>query len=196
MSVKVKHIETNTTYFVTFTCYKWLHLIHETSLYDDVYKWFGIIAEEGSYIFWYVIMPNHLHVLIHFTQTDSTINDLVAEGKKFRAWEIVKRLQKQNRIDVLKILKEGVSEREKKKGQKHKVFETSFDCKECRNAQFIQQKLEYIHRNPLAKHWSLATSLENYIHSSAEFYATGNQGIYPVRHYLEFYDVPIAKKPY
>jgi REP element-mobilizing transposase RayT len=196
MSVGRTHTETNTTYFITFTCHEWMALIQETNLYDNIYKWFDIIKKDNNHILGYVIMPNHLHMLIHFTQTDSTINDLIAEGKKFRAWEIVKRLEQQKKIDILKILQDAVTDIEKEKGQKHKVFIDSFDCKECYSAEFIQQKLNYMHFNPLTKHWHLADEPENYIHASAKFYMTGEQGIYPVTDYLEFYDVPVAKKMY
>ena len=62
------------------------------------------------------------------------------------------------------------------------MFIDSFDCKECYSADFIQQKLEYIHRNPLSKHWHLTDTPESYLHSSAKFYLSGEQGIYPVKH--------------
>ncbi len=138
-------------------------------------------------------MPNHLHVLIKLNQQDTTINNVISEGKRFRAYEIVKRLKQMNEADILRELENGVSELEKRKNSRHKVFETSFDCKECYTGEFIQQKLLYMHNNPVSKHWALADKAENYLHSSARFYSCGMQGIYPVSNYLEFYDVPVAK---
>ena len=35
------------------------------------------------------------------------------------------------------------------------------------------QKMDYIHKNPLADHWNLATRPEDYIFSSASFYEKG-----------------------
>ena len=93
MSVKTNHPEINTTYFVTFTCYKWLPLIEKTNLYDDIYSWFDLLKKEENHILGYVIMPNHLHVLIKLSQHSETINRLIAEGKRFRAYEIIKRLK-------------------------------------------------------------------------------------------------------
>lgn len=36
------------------------------------------------------------------------------------------------------------------------------------------QKLNYIHQNPLAKHWKLVQKPSDYKYSSAKFYETGN----------------------
>jgi hypothetical protein len=36
---------------------------------------------------------------------------------------------------------------------------------------------------------------EQYMHSSAKFYITGNQGIYPVISYTELEDIDLTKQP-
>jgi putative transposase len=59
-------------------------------------------------------------------------------------------MQKQ---DILKYLAAEVSEREKKKGQLHKVFIDSFDAKAIYNKKFFNQKLNYIHLNPISGKW-------------------------------------------
>jgi hypothetical protein len=45
-------------------------------------------------------------------------------------------------------LQNAVSEREKLKGQLHKVFEESLDAKSIGNKKFFLQKLNDIHLNP------------------------------------------------
>jgi len=52
-----------------------------------------------------------------------------------------------------------VKKREHKKGQIHKVFEDSFDAKECHSNEFIFEKLDSIHHNPVSKKWQLVTTL-------------------------------------
>ena len=71
------------------------------------------------------------------------------------------------------ILHAGVKKRERKKGQIHKVFEDSFDAKECHSTEFIFQKLEYMHRNPVSKKWQLVNDFAEYQYSSAAFYEKG-----------------------
>ena len=72
------------------------------------------------------------------------------------------------------------------RGKQHEVFQTSFDMKLCRTYKFVQQKLDYIHANPVSKKWMLANNAIEYVHSSAKFYETGEQGIYDVTHANEW----------
>ena len=44
------------------------------------------------------------------------------------AYKIIKRLKEKKQHNILLQLKEGLIERDIKKGQKHKVFEDSFDA--------------------------------------------------------------------
>ena len=53
-------------YFITFTCCRWIPLIAEADAYYAVYKWFDYLKAQGHYIIAYVIMPNHLHLLLAF----------------------------------------------------------------------------------------------------------------------------------
>jgi len=50
-------------------------------------------------------MPNHIHALIHVNAKEETINKILANGKRFMAYEIVKRLTAIDRIDLLTVLK-------------------------------------------------------------------------------------------
>ena len=59
------------------------------------------------------------------------------------------------------------------KGQRHKVFEDSFDANECYSKKFVYQKLEYMHKNPVIKKWQLVNDFTDYLHSSAAFYEKG-----------------------
>ena len=55
------------------------------------------------------------------------------------AYELVERLRQQNKLLVLKELTQALNDTEKKEGKLHGVFETSFDWKECRTWNFIEQ---------------------------------------------------------
>ena len=69
-------------YFITFTCYKWLRLIEQINGYDLVYSWFDYLKKQNHRIEGYVIMPNHVHVMIDFSKTDKSINKIIGERKK------------------------------------------------------------------------------------------------------------------
>ena len=117
-------------YFITFTCYKWKPLLEITNSYDAVYKWFDYLAGKGCAIIGYVIMPNHLHALIHLPVGIKNLNTIIGNGKRFMAYEIIGRLEEQKEETLLQELYHGVKKRERKKGQRHRVFEESFDAKE------------------------------------------------------------------
>jgi len=92
MPVKRKITEPDGVYFITLTWHQWLPLIEKTNGYDLVYNWFDHLKTKGHFINGYVIMPNHLHALIAFRNTSQSINTIVGNGKRFMAYEIIKRL--------------------------------------------------------------------------------------------------------
>ncbi|MFL5789698.1 MAG: hypothetical protein ACJ748_16675, partial [Flavisolibacter sp.] len=150
MPVRFSHSSgPDSIYFVTFTCYKWLHLFKVTDSYDTVYKWFDYLYKNNIYVTGYIIMPNHVHVLLYFKEMPKSLNIIISNAKRFMAYEIIKRLEQKKENKLLDFLHEGVGKREKKKGQIHKVFEESFDAKVCYSDKLIFQKLLYIHHNPV-----------------------------------------------
>lgn len=75
-----------------------------------------------------------------------------------------------NKREILIKLEADVTNREKSKGQLHKVVENSFDVKICESICFIEQKLNYVHLNPCSKKWKLVDNPIDYQHSSMRFY--------------------------
>ena len=53
-------------YFITFTNHVWFPLIQLTNGYDSVYNWFTILKKKGHILTGFVIMPNHLHILLYY----------------------------------------------------------------------------------------------------------------------------------
>jgi len=89
---------------ITFTAARWLPLIEKVYGYDIVYHWFDHLKTKGHYILGYVIMPNHVHVMIAFKQTDQSINTIVGNGKRFMAYTMVERLNKMGDVETLALL--------------------------------------------------------------------------------------------
>ena len=186
MSVRSLKSETGTSYFCTITNCNWLPLFEVTDFYNKIYDWFDFLKKRGDFIIGYVIMPNHLHCIIYLQKNSPIINDVIGEAKRLMSYSIVSKLKKRKEIDLLIKLQFAVSDYEKRKGLIQKVFEDSFDGKECYTYDFIKQKLHYMHFNPVKK--GLCNFPSDYIHSSAKFYETGIDGIYPVTHYLDVYE--------
>lgn len=137
----------------------------------------------------YVIMPNHIHAVISFNDNGQSINTRIGNGKRFLAYGIVERLQKQGEEKVLIGLQSGVNNTDRERGKRHQVFKACFDCKECVTEKMLLTKLRYMHDNPCRGNWQLADTTIEYPHSSAKYYYTGEQGLYPVTGYLELQDM-------
>ena len=175
-------------YFITFTNHAWLPLIQLTDGYDLVYNWFRILNGKGHVITGFVIMPNHLHLLLYYSGGNQSLNTIVGNGKRFMAYDIVEKLQKAGNSEIITRLQQDVKAKDKNRGKIHEVWKDAFDVKECRTEKFIMQKLNYIHNNPCSGKWKLADDPIHYLHSSASFYISGKQGIHEVRDYRNFMD--------
>jgi len=193
MPVKRMITEPDGVYFITITCHQWLPLIEQTNGYDLVYNWFDHLKGKGHYVNGYVIMPNHLHALIAFRNTGQSINTIVGNGKRFMAYEIIKRLEEKGETKLLHQLNLSVEAKDRERNKKHEVWEDSFDWKECRTHKFMKQKLDYMHDNPCRGKWNLVTDVTEFVHSSAKFYLCNEQGVYQVMNYLELDDIDLTK---
>ena len=179
-------IERSGIYFITFTCFKWLHLFELTNTYNEVYKFFGVLNQNGHQVLGYVIMPNHLHLLLFFKKEKQSLNTIIGNGKRFIGYTIIKRLKEQKGNTILAVLNEAVDPAEKQRNKQHQIWQGSFDVKQCRTEAFILQKLNYMHFNPCVYRWKLAKQPREYDHSSAAFYQLGKQGKVDIRDYQDF----------
>jgi putative transposase len=186
MAIRFKHSDTYSMYFCTFTCCNWINLFEIADAYDTVYNWFKVLKEkQDCYVVAYVIMPNHLHCILYFKKAGFNLNKIVANGKRFIAYEIINRLKEKEATDLLKTLSESLTESEIKKGQIHKVFKNSFDAKAIYSDKFLKQKLDYIHHNPVSGKWNLVKDFTNYEHSCASFYELGISKLFTPLHFKE-----------
>ena len=177
MATRVRDFTPDRIYFITYTIYKWISIFKTEKYFDLIYDWFDYMKKHyGNKIHGYVIMPNHLHLLLYISEHSPDVSKLVQNAKRFQAYGILKYLEEDNRKDILKIFSDAA---EKEKGANHKVFKDRFDSKEMVNSDLYREKLNYIHNNPCTPRWRLAEKPEDYIHSSASNYIIGN-GIYDV----------------
>lgn len=175
-------------FYITITNYKWISLFDITHSYDLVYKWFDYLKENGNYLIGYVIMPNHLHVIIGFRNTGKSINTIIGNAKRFLAYGIIGRLKDKDEVELLESLMQGVKHTDKQRGKQHEVFEASFDWKECISDGFMQQKLDYMHNNPCSGKWKLVENPSDYLHGSAAFYILDEENKY-VTSFMEMHDM-------
>ena len=144
-----------------------------------------IAYSKGYRFFGYVILPNHVHFIIRVPDGGS-INTLLSNGKRFMAYEIIQRLDRMKKNDLLDKMRIGLRASDKERGQRHRVFDTSTDLIELFSGKMIEQKLRYIHLNPVSKRWNLCADAVDYPHSSFAFYVRGEDRSVPLTAYHEF----------
>ena len=162
-----------------------LRLFDVTASYDLVYNWFDILAQKSHTVNGFVIMPNHLHMLLHYSGGNKSLNTIVGNSKRFMAYDIVERLKNNNNYKLLKELQRAVRLKGQSRGKQHQVWKSSFDVRHCRTEKFVLQKLNYMHYNPCHPGWKLVQEPHHYLHSSALFYFNGKTSIYKVRDYRD-----------
>lgn len=115
-------------------------------------------------------MPSHLHIIIK--PVNDSIGSIVQQFGSFTAHEILKKLHADNQKDMLDIF------HQKKRDQRHEhSIWQDIQAKNIYSMDFLQQKLEYIHQNPVAKDWKLVEDRADYLYSSAGYYDYGRKPI-------------------
>lgn len=177
MATRKKTFSPGNIYFITYTILNWKHVFTSEKYFDLVYKWFDYMKKEyNNKIHGYVIMPNHLHLLLYVSERSQKLSKLIQNGKRFQAYDIVAYLREDRNEELLSMFSKAA---DKSKDSLHKVFEDRYDSKQMMNADLFKEKLNYIHNNPCTDKWKLAERPEDYRHSSASNYINGS-GVYDV----------------
>ncbi len=144
-----------------------------TELEDYFYLWMSRLNVKGVLISAYVMMPNHIHLLVFVEHSIKNLNLIIGEAKRFMAYEIVKRLKTKGDNRILSKLRKGVERNERNKGKLHQVFRLSFDAKEIEGIDALSKVADYIHHNPVTGKWKLIKDFVKYTPSTAAFYELG-----------------------
>jgi putative transposase len=164
--------------FFTATILYWKKL-----LLPDKYK--QIIVESLRFlvenkrvkVYGFVIMPNHLHLLWKMEEPYHR-EDVQRDFLKFTAQQIRFDLQK-NHPKVLEYFRVNAKDRQ------YQIWERNPLSIYCYSQEVTEQKLKYIHNNPLQEKWQLASVPEEYIYSSGQFYFENKDNFGFLTHYLD-----------
>jgi REP element-mobilizing transposase RayT len=160
------HMEYDQVYFWTNTVKDWKKLFKNDQYKRMILDSFEeLVSRKMVKIYAFVIMPNHLHVIWEMKEPNG--KEMPHAGfNKFTSHSIVKDLKTKDPIQISSFL---VDEPDRKvRIWQRDPLAILMDTKKK-----LEQKLEYLHLNPLQSHWNLANRPEEYKWSSASFYETG-----------------------
>lgn len=112
-------------------------------------------------LFEYVIMTNHIH-LIAQAKKGYKLSQIISDFKKHTTREILKLLPKDNRRYLSSVIQSSQS---KKKGYTDQIWQRENCPKLIESEEFLLQKIEYMHLNPVKKGY--VEKAEDWLYSSA-----------------------------
>ncbi|HTH57513.1 MAG TPA: transposase [Cyclobacteriaceae bacterium] len=91
-------------FFVTTTCYHWYHLLATEACRQIIGNSINFLNKKyDSAILGYVIMPNHIHLIIYFKKTNQ-LSNWMRDLKKFTAVLIRQEIEKSGNLLLLEKL--------------------------------------------------------------------------------------------
>ncbi len=160
-------------YFVTDTVVDWVdifsrpvykHVILESLIYCQ--------KQKGLTIYAWVLMTNHFHAIVGSTGVNK-VSDIWRDFKKFTSKEILRTLEtdpQESRREWMLNRFEYAGKNDKKI-KSYKFWQDGNDAQEIYLNDYFEQKLRYIHENPVKA--EIVNNAEDYRYSSAIDYAGG-----------------------
>ena len=156
-------------YFLTLTVIDWVDVFTR-----PVYKHIIIDSlifcqkEKGLIIYSWCLMSNHLH-LIAQAKEDISLSDILRDFKKFTSKQIIKTM-----LESPESRREWMLDRFRfagkfKKNVTYKFWQDGNEAKEIHSSEFLLQKLDYIHDNPVKS--EIVENAIDYKYSSAINYS-------------------------
>lgn len=166
-------------YFVTTTVVEWID-IFDKKVYKDIIvdSLNYCIENKGLEVYSWVIMSNHIHLIIGSEQNN--LSDIIRDFKRFTSIKIIQQLknstQDNRREWILPILRNnGLKNPANSNNQ---MWQQPYFAKEIFTMDFLFQKLNYIHMNPVRA--GIVDEPKHYKYSSAGDYC-GNKGLVEVK---------------
>ena len=175
MTFKPRHNSTH-LYFLTATLLGWrpLFALREFAIVVlnsmDWHRSHGRLA-----LYAFVVMPTHFHTIVKPAE-GRTISDNLQSLGSFTAHAILKQLRESNLTEELRYF---ADQRHPDRTEQRQIWQP-IQAKNIYSPEFLREKVEYIHNNPIAKKWKLVSSRAAYEFSSARFYDLGEPPIVPV----------------
>jgi REP element-mobilizing transposase RayT len=169
---RYKIFETEYPHFLTCTVVGWLPIFTRQETVQILFdSWRYLQQHNRLQIYGYVILENHLHLIASSEELSKEIGDF----KSYTARRIIDHLEERNVTMLLDQLRRHKARH--KADRIFQVWQEGCHPQQVTNGDIMRQKLEYIHRNPVARGY--VDEPTHWRYSSARNYA-GLPGLLPV----------------
>ncbi|MBN2349519.1 MAG: transposase [Bacteroidales bacterium] len=159
-------------YFVTITVVDWVDLfirpVYKHVLIDSL-KF--CMENKGLVVYAYVIMTSHIHLIVCSNEKNS-LENIIRDFKKLTSKKLIEAINENNESRKQWLLKKfEFAANRIKRGEKFRIWKDGFHPIEMFDREILEQKLNYIHENPVIN--EIVEREEDYKYSSAISYAGG-----------------------
>ena len=156
-------------HFLTFTVVKWLSVFAKKDYMKILWDSLQYCRQKkGMRLYAFVFMTNHIHLIVSAEKTTIKLWEIIRDFKKFTAQKIIQLMQKEESCKQLLSIMRKIG-RKNKANVQYQFWIQNDGAKEIYSDNFLEQKMEYIHLNPVKA--GMVTEPEHYLYSSARFYA-------------------------
>ena len=145
-----QNLKLDKAYFITMTVVGWVDVFTRKNHRDAIIESLKYCQKEkGLIIFAYVVMSNHIHMIVH-TNEPYLIKDTIRDFKKFTSKKILQQIQNEpesRRGWMLKLFED--EDELSKKHKSYKFWQAGNHAIEVFSENFIWDKINYIHNNPV-----------------------------------------------
>lgn len=160
----------NALHYITIATVEWVDIFTRRKYKDIIVNSLCYCRKEkGLELYGYVVMTNHIHLICR-AKEGFELSDILRDFKRHTAKNVLIEIEDQQesrRVWILNILQEAG-----KKNPKNKTYQFWRQDNhpiELFNTETIQQKLDYIHNNPVVE--GFVQKPEDYLYSSARNFA-------------------------
>lgn len=169
MSTGYQILDQSALYYLTIQVVDWIDVFTRQAYRDIVLESLKYcMYNKGLQVFGYVIMPNHVHLIAN--SPGGELSNTIRDFKKFTAKNIIESI-----IDSNESRQEWMLNRFQFNAQRHsrnenyEMWTHENHAMVIYSPQLAQEKLEYLHNNPVKT--GIVRRPEDYIYSSASNYA-------------------------
>ena len=171
-------MELNVAYFYTVAILDWVHLLEPDKFKQIVLNSLIYLVEKKKLkVYGFVFMPNHIHIIW---------GNLAMNGREMPYASFMK-FTGHAFLDELKETDSSFLNRFKvdRNSREHQFWQRNGLPIVMYNRKILEQKLNYIHLNPMQEHWNLVTDPNDYFFSSCSFYEREDKRFSWLTHYMD-----------